>query len=140
VILYLGDEEGDEPDPTQPSLAIEEARPFRRGYLVRLTGIHDRDGAEALQGRYLFRVRAELEPAEEGEVFYHQLLGMRVVTVGGDEIGEVVEVYELRPADLLEVRGPEKTRFIPFLKSIVHRVDPEEGVLVVDPPEGLLDI
>ena len=47
------------------------------------------------------------------------------MTVEGEEIGEIVEVYELRPADLLEVQGPSKTHFIPFLASIVKEVDPE---------------
>jgi 16S rRNA processing protein RimM len=140
VILYLGDEGGDGPDPTWPSVAVEGVRPFRNGFLLRFPGLLDRTGAEALQGRYLFRPRSDLEALEEGELFYHQLLGMKVVTTTGEEVGEVVEVFELQPADLLQVRGPVGTHHIPFLKSIVRGVDVENGVLVVDLPEGLLDL
>jgi 16S rRNA processing protein RimM len=140
VILYVGDEAGEAPDPSWPSIEIEGARPFRRGFLVRFPGVMDRTQAEALHGRYLFRSRSELEALEEGELFYHQLVGMRVVTVGGEEVGEVVEVYELRPADLLEVRGPGGTHHIPFLSAIVKEVDVEGGILVIDPPEGLLEL
>ena len=140
VILYLGDEAGSSPDPTCPSLALEAARPFRRGFLVRFPGVLDRTQAEALCGRYLLRPRSELEDLEEGEVFYHQLVGLRVVTRSGEEVGEVVEVYELRPADLLEVRGPGGTHHIPFLRSIVREIDVEGGRLVIDPPEGLLEL
>lgn len=140
VILFPGDEAGEAPDPSWPSLTLEGARPFRRGFLVRFEGIGDRNRAEALHGRYLFRPRPELDPLEDGEVFYHQLLGLRVVTVAGEQIGEVVEVYELRPADLLEVRGPEGTRHIPFLSSVVKEVDVAGGKLVIDPPDGLLDL
>lgn len=140
VILHLGDEKGEAPDASQGTLTIEAARPFRRGYLLKVGGVTTRTEAEYLQGRYVLRPKVELAPLEEGELFYHQLLGIQVVTVGGEELGEVVEVYELAPADLLAVRGPGGTRHIPFLQSIVVEVDTEAGKLIIDPPEGLLDL
>lgn len=140
VILFLGDETGNAPDSSRPSVAIESVRPFRRGFLVRLEGVDTRNEAEALQGLYLLRRREELEALEEGEVFYHQLLGMTVVTAAGEEVGEIVEVYELRPADLLEVRGASKTHLIPFISSLVREVDVEGRKLVIEPPAGLLDV
>jgi 16S rRNA processing protein RimM len=140
AILHLGDETGDSPDPARPGLVVQAARPFRKGFLLRVEGVEDRTAAAALQGRYLLRPAGDLAGLEEGEVFYHQLLGMRVLTVEGEEIGTIVEVYELRPADLLEVRGPRKTHFVPFLKSLVREVDPEAGTMIIDPPEGLLDL
>lgn len=140
VILYPADQGGSEPDPAVPSVRVLTSRPFRRGLLLGLAGVEDRWAAEALQGRYLLRPMAELEPPAEGEIFYHQLLGLKVLTTGGEEVGEIVEVYELRPADLLEIRGPEKTHYIPFLASLVEGVDLETSTLVIDPPEGLLDL
>jgi 16S rRNA processing protein RimM len=140
VILYPGDDTGNEPDSSRPSLLIESSRPFRRGYLLRLKGVLDRDSAVALQGLYVLRPFEELEEVADGEIFYHQLLGMKVVTVSGEELGKIVEVYELRPADLLEVKGAEKTHFIPFLASMVKEVDGESGTMTIDPPEGLLDL
>jgi len=140
VILHLGDDTGNTPDPSRPSIAIEAARPFRRGYLLRIRGVHDRDAAEALQGLYVLRPKEELEEPEEGEFFYHEILGLTVKTVDGEVLGEVTELYELRPADLLEVRGPSTTRYVPFLASMVVEIDLEEGLLVIDPPEGLLDL
>jgi 16S rRNA processing protein RimM len=140
VILYLGDETGEAPDPSLPSMAVEAVRPFRRGFLLKFPGVTDRTQAEFFHGRYLLRPRTELEELAEGEVFYHQLLGMKVLTVSGEEVGEIVEVYELRPADLLEVRGPRGTHHIPFLESIIREVDPEAGTLIIDPPDGILDL
>ena len=139
VILYLADEAGAVPDTSSPSLAVEAVRPFRRGYLVRFPGVLDRTQAEAFHGRYLLRPMSELEEPEEGEVFYHQLLGMKVHTVAGEDLGEIVEVYELQPADLLEIRGERGTFHIPFLKSIVKELDKEAGTLIMDPPDGLLE-
>ncbi len=140
VLLYPGDATGNAPDSARPALAIVSARPFRRGYLLRLDGVETRDAAEGLQGLYVLRPREELEELEEGEVLYHQLLGMKVLTPDGTEVGKIVEVYELRPADLLEVKGPAKTHFIPFLSSLVMEVNPDTATMVIDPPPGLLDL
>ena len=105
VVLSMGETEDDEPNPDLPALRIDSVRPFRRGVLVSFGGVDDREQAELLRGRYLFRKVEDLEPLAEGEVFYHQLLDMDVVTVDGIELGKIIEVYELRPADLLEVVG-----------------------------------
>jgi 16S rRNA processing protein RimM len=140
VILYLGDEKADTPDTSRPSLVIEAIRPFRRGYLIKVNGVATRTEAEYVVGNYLFRPKSELASLEDGEVFYHQLLGMKVLTVEGEEVGEIEEVYELASADLLAVRGPGGVRHIPFLKSIIREVDPEAGTMIIDPPDGLLEL
>jgi len=140
VILHMGNEAGDAPDPTKPNLVIVAVRPFRRGFLLSLEGIGTRETAEAVQGRYVLLPREEIESLEEGEVFYHQLLGMEVSTPNGELVGTIEEVYELRPADLLEIRGPNGTHFVPFLNSIVLEVDADNGTMVIDPPEGMLDL
>lgn len=140
VVLSLGKAEDDEPDPDLPPLRIREARPVRDGFLVAFHGVEDRTEAEALRGHYAFRALAELRPLEEGEVFHHQLLGMEVYTVAGEHLGRVREVYELSPSDLLEVQGTERAHMIPFRDGIVVEVDAAGGRLVVDPPEGLLDL
>jgi len=140
VVLRLGDPEGREPDPDLPPLRIAAVRPFRDGWLVAFGGVESRSEAEALRGRYLMRAMAEVAPLEEGEVFYHQLLGSDVYTVDGTLLGQVSEVYELAPSDLLEVRGEGRTYMIPFRAEVVVEVDAEGGRVVVDPPDGLLDL
>lgn len=140
VILYLGDDTGSDAGVTGATLEIESVRAHRKGFLVRFGGVADRSQAEALRGRYLLRLRSEVQAPGEGEVFYHELLGMEVVTAEGEEVGRVVEVYEMEPADLLAVRGPRGLTHIPFLKSMVRELDVPGGKLVIDPPEGLLEL
>ena len=140
VVLRMGPEDAQEPDPDMPPLTIEKVRPFRRGYIVAFRGVVDRSGSERLRGNYLFESFDALEPLAEGEVFYHQLLGMEVFTTDGERIGEIAEVYEVRPADLLEVRRPEGVLMVPFLDHIVVNVDIEARRLTIDPPVGLLDL
>ena len=140
VVLSLGGEDDNQPDPDLPPLRIESVRPFQRGVLVEFGGVDDRNQAELLRGRYLFRAAEELEPLAEGEVFYHQLLGMKVVTTSGEDVGEITEVFEMEPADLLQVQGDDRQVMVPFLEHIVVEVDPVSRRMVIDPPEGLLEL
>jgi 16S rRNA processing protein RimM len=140
VKLFLGDEQGREPEDAVAVVEIRTVRPFRNGFLVTLDGVRDRNQADELRGRYLLLPIESVAPLAEGEVFYHQLLGMEVVTKQGARVGEIAEVYELRPAAMLEVRGPDGDVMIPFLSHIVVEVDREARRMVIDPPEGLLDL
>jgi 16S rRNA processing protein RimM len=139
VFVFLADVGGDEPDDGIGPMRIESVREFRNGFLVMLQGVADRNRAEELRGRYLLMPIEQLPPLEEGQLFYHQLLGMEVVTKDGRRLGEIEEVYELRPAAMLEVRGADGEIMIPYLSHIVVEVDAEAGRMVIDPPEGLLE-
>lgn len=140
VVLRAAADDGEEPDPDFPPLRVEAVRPFRRGYLVCFAGVDSRHLAERLRERYLVLPVEELAELEEGELFYHQLIGMRVRTVDGRDLGRIDEVYELEPAHLLEVRGGEGVFLIPLTRRILKEVDADGGWMVVDPPEGLLDL
>ena len=133
-----GSEEAREPDDSLPPLEIESVRPYRKGFLAKFAGVDDRDGAEKLRGLYLLRPFDAIDPLADDEVFYHQLLGAQVTTVDGATVGEVKEVYPLKPADLLQVAGANGEALIPMTPEIVVEVDRERRRVVVDPPEGLL--
>ena len=140
VVLLMGEVADSEPSPDLPPLRIESVRPFQQGVLVCFGGVDSRSQAESLRGRYLYQAIEQLQPLAEGEIFYHQLLNMDVVTVDGTAVGTVTEVFELAPTDLLEVRGEGGVVMIPYVDHIVVEVDVNENRLVVDPPDGLLDL
>ena len=140
IDLYLAEEAGEMPDPAFPPARVQAVRPFKRGFLVKLEGIDSRDQAEWFAGRYVVRPIGEVRPLEADEVFYHDLLGMRVETSDGAVVGEIVEVYELRPVHLLEVARESGTVLVPFARDMVRRLDRDAGRLVMELPEGLLDL
>ena len=137
--LVLGDEDG-EAGAEPETVVVEASRPYRKGVLVSLAGVEDRTGAEALVSRYLLVPSAELGEPEEDALWYHELLGMRVVTVDGREVGVVREVFETAPSHLLEVKGEGKVHLVPFVERVVKEVDREGRRLVIEPPEGLLEL
>jgi len=138
--LVVGNADGDVGE--EPiAVVVMSSRPFKKGLLVRLSGANDRTEVEGLVGRYLLAAADTLEPLQEGEVFYHQLLGLAVELVDGTPIGTVREVFEAQPADLLEVHAEDgRTVLVPFTGQIVKRLDTAAGRLVIDPPAGLLEL
>ncbi|MBE0565832.1 MAG: PRC-barrel domain-containing protein [Krumholzibacteria bacterium] len=108
-----------------------------------LEGSEGRDRAEELVGRELGFLRASyLDPAfprpRGGLAFRY--LGRRVVTATGDEIGTVDEVRRAGGPLLLVVPDGRGEILIPAVAPILRPDDGLEGDLVVDVPEGLLDV
>lgn len=138
--LLLGDENA-VLDAAGRVVVVEAVRPFKRGLLVKLEQFESREDADALAQRYLLLPTDAVPPLDEGEVFYHDLLDMSVVTVSGERVGRVREVFETDPHHLLEVKSDAgKLHLIPFAERIVREVDVEGKRLVIDPPEGLLEL
>ncbi|HEX7118351.1 MAG TPA: ribosome maturation factor RimM [Longimicrobiales bacterium] len=137
--VSLGSEDG-ELEAGAPTLVVERHRPFKRGLLVKFEGYDDRTSVEPFARRYLLVPIEHLRPLEEGEVYYHQLLGCEVVTVEGEVVGRVREVYDTEPAELLDVKGAGRSFLVPFVERIVEEVDVEAGRIVINPPPGLLDL
>jgi 16S rRNA processing protein RimM len=84
-------------------------------------------------------------PEDEDEFHDHVLRGMAAVLVGGEPLGEVVDVLHLPHGDVLVVRrhdgpGPGTELLVPFVKAMVPVVDVAGRRLEIDPPEGLLDL
>lgn len=121
---------------------IESARPHSGRLLVRLVGVTDRDGADALRGNLFLVDSAELPPLDDPDEFYdHQLEGLAVRTVDGRDIGTVAEVLHTPAGELLSVRAADGAEvLVPFVSAIVQSVSLADRMVLIDPPEGLLDL
>ncbi len=113
--------------------------PFKGGLIVSFQEITDRTSAEAWRHLYLLAPANELSPLEDGEVYLHELPGMRVELEDGSLVGTVKDTYELPQGVVMDVRREKGTVMIPFNEEIVTRVDREARLVVVAPPDGLLD-
>jgi 16S rRNA processing protein RimM len=136
---------GDDPDAgrTGPAeLVIEVVREHLGRLIVTFTGVHDRNAAEDLRGVLLWVDGAVLTPPDDPDEFHdHQLVGLTAVTPDGVPLGEVARIDHAPAADLLVLRrATGGTALVPFVKAIVPEVDLAGGRVVVDPPEGLLDL
>lgn len=111
------------------------------GLLVRLERCESRNDAEALKGRQ-FDVEREVLPKTKSNEFYVvDLVGYRVVTVAGADVGELVDLDPGGGQGLLVVAADDgKRHLIPAVPQFVVRVEHERKTVVIDPPEGLLDL
>jgi 16S rRNA processing protein RimM len=121
---------------------VESARPHGARMLVRLAGVIDRDGADALRGNLFIVDSADLPPIDDPDEFYdHQLEGLTVRTVDNVAVGLVTEVLHTPAGELLSVRTAANTEvLVPFVAAIVTSVSLDAGVIEIDPPDGLLDL
>jgi len=105
------------------------------------TVVVDREGADALRNTMLQVPVTDLPQLEDPDSFYdHQLVGLAAQLPDGTPVGEVTGVRH-EGTELLVVRRPEGgDLLVPFVTAIVPTVDLAGGRLVVDPPEGLLDL
>jgi len=105
-----------------------------------LSGVEDRNRAEALRGLRLYLDRDALPPTGEEEFYHADLIGLEAVLGDGTPIGEVQTVNDFGAGDTLEIRRPEGPPLVvPFTRAVVPVVDVAGGKLVVDPPPGLLE-
>jgi 16S rRNA processing protein RimM len=108
--------------------------------LVRFAELVDRADAEAARGTLLIAdVEPGEQPAEPGEFYDRQLIGMRATTPDGAEIGTVGSVLHLPAQDVLEIETAAGRRLVPFVAALVPDVDLEAGRLTVVDIAGLLD-
>ena len=109
--------------------------------LLTFEGVADRTAAGALRGTLLVVDVDPHELPDDPEDFYdHQLVGLRAVTVGGEEIGQVADMLHLPGQDVVAVARPEGGEvLVPFVADLVPEVDLAHGILRVNPPPGLLD-
>jgi 16S rRNA processing protein RimM len=100
-----------------------------------------REDVEALRNTLLLVPVTDLPAIEDPDSFYdHQLVGLRAQLPDGAPLGEVTAVRH-EGAELLVVRRPDGGELlVPFVSAIVPTVDVAAGHLVVDPPEGLLEL
>jgi 16S rRNA processing protein RimM len=123
-------------------VTIRRATPFKGGLIVSFAGIADRNEAELWRDRTLLLPLEELPPPADDEVYYHELVGMRVELRNGELVGEVAELYELPHGLVLDVRRAPPavgTVAVLYRPEMVAEVDTARRVVVIDPPEGLLE-
>jgi 16S rRNA processing protein RimM len=124
------------------TVEIETLRVQKDGFIAKLAGVANRNGAEALKGQELFVARARLPEAQADEVYVHDLIGMKAQLPGGETLGHVVGLVNFGAGDLLEIGSTVngETVFVPFAESYVRAIEPGRRRILLDLPEGYLDM
>jgi len=106
--------------------------------LLTLQGCEDRTAAERLRGLLVQVPIEEAMPLSEDEYYAHELIGLDVVTVEGEDLGRISEVLFTNANDVYVVVGPRGQILLPAIADVIVRVDLDAGQMVVRLMEGLV--
>ncbi len=121
-------------------LLVEPARPVqvtavRRHGAILVAKLQDSETpeqADRLRGARVAVSRAEFPPADDGEVYWVDLIGARVVNRRGIELGTVAEVLSSGAQELLQVRLGERLLLVPMVERHVDEIDLAQRMVRVD--------
>lgn len=109
-------------------------------FILHFSGYDNIDQAVPLVGNEVCLLRSQLPEPDEDEYYWCDLMGLEVVTIDGDNIGVITDIFETGSSDIYVVRGSGKEFLIPAIASVITSVDISSGKMVITPMEGLLDL
>jgi 16S rRNA processing protein RimM len=119
---------------------VESFRVDRNAPFLKLKGIDTLAQADALAGCEVYVAAGDFRRLAPDRFYDFEVLGSRVVTRNGTEVGEVAGILESGGPVILVVRRGTGDVYVPFTEGICVKVDPEAREIVIDPPDGLLDL
>ena len=127
------------PAGTVQKRIIHSIRTDREFLIISFSGISNRDEAATLRNA-MIEVDASMMPAlDSNKYYYHQIIGLSVVTVDGQIIGQVAEIMETPGTEVYVVRGTNREYLIPAVKSVIANINLAAGTMTITPIDGLLD-
>ncbi len=113
------------------AMQVEEFEVHSKGPVARIAGCTDRNSADAMRGFDVAVTRETLGEADEGSMYWVDLIGLDVVDLGGKSLGKVDGLFETGETSVLVVKGVLET-MIPFVPAYVKSVDREAKRITVD--------
>ena len=120
-------------------LEIESCRPHKQHLVVKLATIDSVEDTEKLRGQDLTIPSSELSRLPEGQYYTFQLIGLKVLTTDGEHLGQIADIMTTASNDVYIVKGKRGEILIPAIEDVVKSIDLEEGKMVIEAIEGLLD-
>jgi 16S rRNA processing protein RimM len=119
---------------------VESLRPRGHDFIIKLAGVDSLSQADRLVDLDVMVAERVLAALEKGRFYIFELVGLRVITMIGDEVGTVSDVILLGESSLLVVDRRGQEALVPFHESFCKEVDLAAKVIKVDLPAGLLDL
>ena len=115
------------------------SRPHGNNYVVRIDGVEDRDGAEAVVGGEVFIEDDRIDVDRPEELLPYQLLGMTAKTDDDEILGTVSSVMYSSAHDIYEITGANGSFLVPAVPEFIVSIDESSRTIVVRPMPGLID-
>lgn len=121
-------------------LKIASHRIHKNFNLLTFEGYHNVNDVEPFRDGILKITESQLTDLDEGEFYFHEIIGCTVYTDQGEEVGTIHEILTPGANDVWVVKDSRgKDVLIPYIEQIVKEVDIEAQKVIITPMEGLLD-
>ncbi|MBN1566978.1 MAG: 16S rRNA processing protein RimM [Acidobacteria bacterium] len=121
-------------------VAVDSTWEHKGRLVLKFAGVDSISAAEHYVGCWIEIPVEQAMPLPEGTYYDHDLIGCSVLDTGGNEIGMVVEVLHFAGNNQLVIKHLDKEFLIPAVESICLKISIKEKQILVDPPEGLMDL
>jgi 16S rRNA processing protein RimM len=123
------------------SYPIQSVRPYKGEMIVlKFKGIDDANAAEPLRNQELYIPLSELAQLPPDSYYQHDILGLQVLTLEGEELGQIVEIIVTGSNDVYCIKNPDGSQvLIPAIKDVIKQIDLIRRTMHIDPLPGLLD-
>jgi 16S rRNA processing protein RimM len=119
---------------------IEASSRYKKQFLIKLRDINNIEDAARYVGSTLAVGEATLEALPPRQYYHYQVVGFKVVHQNGDLIGTISSTMSTPGGEIYVVQGAAKEHLIPAVTEIIEQVDFDARKMVINPPEGLLDL
>ena len=128
--VYLGDD-------AKP-FSVENTRLHGKAALIKFKGIDRPEDADALRDQIVQVPREDAVKLPKGKLYLYQIIGLRVVTVDGEALGEITDVLDTGANDVYIVQDGSREILIPAIEDVVKEINLERQEVVVKLMEGLI--
>lgn len=118
---------------------VERARADQDQWIIKLQGLDDRTAVEGYRGELLEAADNDVLRDDDESFFIHELVGLRVRTTAGEDLGRVVEVLQTGANDVYVVHGERGEILIPAIGPVIDSINLSVGELSITPLPGMVD-
>ena len=130
--------------PSKINLLSGFKQPGKEIFVVKLEGINTRNHAERLKKFKILVKTDKLPKLKKGEFHLLELINLEVKTLENNELKTIGKVINLENEKnnllVIELFKNQKKVFIPFVEAIVPQIDIKNNFLIINPPNGLLEL
>ncbi|WEG15643.1 ribosome maturation factor RimM [Alkalihalophilus pseudofirmus] len=123
------------------SVVVANHRVHKNFDLLTFEGYDSINQVEEFKGSTLYVSKDQLSDLDEGEFYYHEIIGCEVYTTKNEHLGQIKEIIETGANDVWVIRraGGGKDILIPYIEDVVIEINLEENKVIIDPMEGLVE-
>lgn len=124
-------------------MTIDSTEWHKEKAIIKLNNIDSVEDGQRLVGQTIEIHPRQLQPLPQGQYYHSQIIGLEVETTRGESLGNITEIITVQGKDINDiyvVNGNRGEIFIPAIEDVVKSIDPDKGLIVIEPIEGLLSL